>query len=309
VWFELNSAGRDTATIRLEPPDAPDSHADAVSVELLNLPLLLHAAWLEHAQALLREHLLVRLDSADPEGALVVHAAAGEALAVLVEQVPVPDLDDDPAALMAGAVEPHVSLDRLVLLVPPTSLPHFAALDDAMDDALALAAAGLLLTPPTQPEVQALRRWLSSEVKGQSSGGPASPWTVAADPTLVPEVPPIDWSTDSVDGSSLAVLAADDANRIVAVSAGALAHLGYTDRSELVGRRLLALIPARFHQAHLAGFTLHLANGRSPLLDRAVTVPVLRRDGTERLTELAVTAEHLPDGRKVFLAELRPAGE
>jgi PAS domain S-box-containing protein len=308
VWFELNSEGRDRPAPPLDRPDVPPTSASSVAVELLNLPLLLHAAWLEHAEALLREHLLVRLDSPDPETALSVHAAAGEALNLLAEQVPTPEVEDDPDVLMAGAVEPYVSMERLVLLVPRASVAHFAALDTALDDALALASAGLLLTPPAQPEVQALRRWLASEVVRQTAGDAAKPWSSLFDPGAAPEVPQIDWPRSSVDDSPLPLLAADDANRIVAISPAALAHLGYTDRGELVGRRLVALIPARFHQAHLAGFTLHLSNGRSPLLGRPVTVPVVRRDGTERLTELTVTAEGLADGRKVFIAQLRPPG-
>ena len=43
---------------------------------------------------------------------------------------------------------------------------------------------------------------------------------------------------------------------------------------ELVGQRLISIIPTRFHQAHIAGFTLHLVNGRSPLIGNRVTVPV-----------------------------------
>ena len=230
-------------------------------------------------------------------------------MTVLAEQVPGPALEDDPNTLMAGAVEPFVSLDRLVLLVPRSSVPHFDSLDEALDDALELAAAGLLLTPPTQPEVQALRRWLSSEVRRQSAGGLARAWHAVIDPEATPVAPAIDWPTASVDEASVAMVAADDANRIVAVSASALDHLGYSDRSELVGQRVLALIPARFHQAHVAGFTMHLSNGRSPLLGRPVTVPFLLRDGTERLTDLTVTAQRLPDGRTVFLAELGPAAD
>jgi len=305
VWFELSSDEQDAGEPRLEPADVPPPAANSVAVELLNLPLLLHAAWLEHAETLMREYLLVRLDSTDPGEALELHAAASEALTVLAEQVPRPELDDDPDILMAGAVEPYVTLPRLVIRVPVASILPFDAMDAAMDDARELAAGGLLMTPPTQPEVRALRRWLCSEIRGQAAGEHPRPWASLFEPGHVPDVSPVDWPSSSVDDSPSPVLAADDANRIVAISESALAHLGYEDRSELVGRRLVALIPARFHQAHLAGFTLHLSNGRSPLLDRPVTVPVVRRDGTERLTELTVTAQNLPGGRKVFLAELR----
>ena len=55
--------------------------------------------------------------------------------------------------------------------------------------------------------------------------------------------------------------------------AAAVALLGYDDSSELVGRRLFHVIPARYRQAHLAGFALHLYTGRRPLIDRPTTVP------------------------------------
>ena len=306
VWFELSSDEESTRTPDVEPDDVLPTDEGAVRVELLNLPLLIHAAWLEAAETLLREQLLVRLDSEDPGAALELHAAASEAMTVLAEQVPPPQLEDDPDAVMAGAVEPLVSLERLVIRVPRSSVPHFDALDVALDDALDLASADLLLAPPTQPEVRALRRWLTSEVRRQVAGEPARPWTAVIDPRAVPDAPPVNWPTASVDESAVAVLAADDAQRIIAVSDLALEHLGYSDRSQLVGQRLLTLVPTRYHQAHLAGFTLHLSNGRSPLLGIPITVPMLLRDGTERPTHLTVTPERLPDGRKVFLAEFGP---
>ena len=51
------------------------------------MPLLLHAAWQEHAEALLREYLLASLDSGG-EDPIQVHAEATDAIAVLEEHVP-----------------------------------------------------------------------------------------------------------------------------------------------------------------------------------------------------------------------------
>jgi PAS domain S-box-containing protein len=90
------------------------------------------------------------------------------------------------------------------------------------------------------------------------------------------------------------------------VSRPACDLLGYPDPGQLLGRRLVAIIPARYHQAHLAGFTLHLVNGRSPLLGGTVSVPVLRSDGTEMVADLVVAAHQLPDGRHLFIAQMRP---
>jgi hypothetical protein len=87
--------------------------------------------------------------------------------------------------------------------------------------------------------------------------------------------------------------------------------LGYPDATALVGRRLLALIPRRLHQAHLAGFTLHLVNGRAPLLGTRVEVPVVLADGTEQLLGLRVEQWPAPNGKRLYVAELdgaTPAG-
>lgn len=104
--------------------------------------------------------------------------------------------------------------------------------------------------------------------------------------------------------SAEAVIAADDMDLVVAVSRGALDLLGYA-REELVGRRLIELIPRRLRQAHLAGFTLYLLTGRGPLLDRPVVVPAVRRDGTEAWVELSVEARRVAQGRSLFVATLR----
>ncbi len=57
----------------------------------------------------------------------------------------------------------------------------------------------------------------------------------------------------------------------------------------------------------MAGFTLHLLTGASAIVDREVTVPALRRDGTEVPVVLLVQRESAADGRAVFVATLREA--
>ncbi len=87
------------------------------------------------------------------------------------------------------------------------------------------------------------------------------------------------------------------------MSPAALAFLGFRDESDLVGRRIITIIPRRFHQAHIAGTTLHMTNGRSPLLGIHVTVPVVRADGNEAPVELEINPHRSSAGRKVFVAE------
>jgi hypothetical protein len=307
VWFEICDADADPPASPVPAADDPTVVA-AVEVQLLNMPLLMHAAWQEHAAALLRELLLVRLD----EDAMVLehHAAASDALSVLFEQVPAPDLQDDPAAIMASAIDPLVSVDRLHLTVPQPSAGHFDVLDEMLEEAVLLAERGELLSPPTQPEIQAMRRWLCEQVREQARGGRPLAW---ASPLFAPRPRDEDavelvWDPASVSDTARALVAADDTNLILAVSRSAAELLRYDDPRDLVGQRLLSMIPHRYHQAHIAGFTLHLVNGRSPLLGNRVEVPVLCGDGSERVLDLLIEVEPLDNGRRVFVAELSEPG-
>jgi anti-sigma regulatory factor (Ser/Thr protein kinase) len=306
VWFEITEhepsrepAANGHAQTRNQDRTPRPSH----SVDLTNVPLLLHAAWQEHAAGLLRELLLIRLE--EEAAALDEHAAASAAMSVLFEQIPAPDLDDDPEAIMAHALEPAVSAEHVQLDLPSAhSVADFEMLDEMLELGVRLSAQGKLLTAPTQPEMRDMRQWLCRQVRVQSEGGEPEPWTAPIGPRPPVDPRDLDWDPATVNSSTRALVAADDTNRIVAISPPALALLGYGEARELVGNRLICLIPTRYHQAHLAGFTLHLASGRGPLLGTRITVPVLGADRTERLMELQVDAEHLPDGRSVFVAEL-----
>lgn len=316
VWFELLDAEREGSGPLIDLQDAGTAvrtlDADGtVHVELLNVPLLLHVAWHQHAETLLREYLLVSLgnDDLDDEAGgleeLMAHAAASEAIALLFAHLPDPGLGDDADQLMVGSSEPHASSPREVLPVPPDVLPCFRVLDETLDAALALSEAGALLTPPTQPEIRAFRRWICAEVRRQSGGDLATPWSEPE--ALAPLArPDTGWEVTAVMQAADARIAADDTNRIIAISDTALALLGYDLADELVGHRLVEIIPPRYRQAHLAGFTLYLSNGRAPLLDRPVRVPVLHRDGSESELELTISSQLLKGGRHVFVAGLVP---
>ena len=316
VWFEIRTpsgapdagGGGESLTGRGERSEleAP------IRVELRNVPLLMHAAWQEHAAALLRDFLLVQLDE-DPL-ALERHAQASDALTVLHEQLPAPDLDDAPDTIMATAVEPHVSLETTTVTVPRASVTHFRTLDRLLDDAVAAAAEGRLLVPPTQPEVQELRSWFCRQVRDQAvAGAVVEPWVARTDiwqPVHVPDVLDVpDWDAHDVSGSDVARLATDESSVIIAVSPATLAFLGFGQASELVGRRVITIIPPRFRQAHIAGTTLHVVNGRDPLLGVRVTVPVLLADGSERMVELRIEPRRRSEGRKVYIAEFLLAAD
>ena len=304
VWFEI------TDPPPAEPSTAPGHVSSALRptrrsslrVELTNVPLLMHAAWQEHAAGLLRELLLTRLE--EDASAIDEHAAASAAMSVLFEQIPAPELGEHPEAIMATALEPHVSAEQIFLDLSQEAAADFDVLDEMLQIAVRQAELGNLLSPPTQPEIGALRRWLCAQVREQSAGAAPEAWRAPIGNPPPPDPRSFHWDPVSVSTSNRALIAADDTDQIVAASPSALALLGYDQPRELVGSRLICIIPTRYHQAHIAGLTLHLASGRGPLLGNRVAVPVLRSDRTEQVLDVQIESRHLPDGRAVFVAEL-----
>ena len=311
VWFHV-SVGDEDADIGPVVGTAPTprdrrAREGTVPVELRNMPLLLHAAWQEHAEALLREYLLASLDG-DTGDPIQMHADATDAIAVLEEHVPRPPLPMDPDRIMDDAIEPRVSVARLEVPVPVDSVSHFETLDRAIEAALDLSDEDLVLTPPTQPEVQAFRRWLVRQVLDQATGAAPVPWTVPEDADDEPTAPP-EWDPASVSDADHPVIAAAHSNQILAVSGPAAALLGYDSAEDLVGERIVTIVPERYRQAHVAGFTMYLLVGRRPLIDQPVVVPALRRDGSEVDVVLLVREQVVGPGRSVLLADLRLADD
>ena len=309
VWFEIGDPG---ATPAPDGVGAPAGHASdeteaTIEVTLRHAPMLMHAAWQEHAATLLREYLLHVLE--DDEGILDKHAHASAAMSLLNEQLPEPALSDDREALMADAIEPKVTADEVVLRIPVAAVSHFQTLDELLRSAVDAARAGRFLSPPTQPEIEEMRRWLCSEIARQAGGDTtATPWLARTDvrATLADQVALTATYFDIADVDE-PLLATDEASIIVAASASALDLLGYRSPDELLGRRVIVVVPARFHQAHIAGTTLHATNGRDNLLGVPITVPMVRADGTEVPVHLEVRPEQLKGGRRVFVARFRRA--
>lgn len=305
VWFQVASVGEvHRVGHEVAPPRADH---ETCRVQLLEVPLLLHEAWRQHAESLLREFLLANLDVESSDDPIALHAESSDAIALLAEHIPPSGITEDPDHVMVAGIDPFLTRAHVEVPVPVTSVGHFATLERTILLALEMAEAGLLMTPPTQPEVQGLRAWLCRQVIGQSEGRRPEPWSSDREP------PPryhhtLAWDADPVRHAEAALIAADDEDRIVAASPAALEILGYDDPLELVGRRLVVMIPQRYRQAHLAGFTLHFLTGRATLVDRPVVVPALRRDGDEVEVHLTVHTERTDDGRTVFVAELEPVG-
>jgi PAS domain S-box-containing protein len=307
VWFRISGPDldlEDPVELRGEHAGRSDGRRDNVAVELRNVPLLLHAAWQEHAEALLREYLLASLDDEGGPDPIQMHADATDAIAVLEEHVPRTGVEMVADALMDDALEPGVSAAVIRVPVPRASVSHFATLDRAIEAALDLSREGLVLTPPTQPEVQAFRKWICRQVLSQASGARPEPWRVPDDAVGAMDLPD-GWDPAVVTQAAHGLIAADATSRILAVSAEAAAILGYDDPVELVGRRIVSIVPERYRQAHVAGFTMYLLVGRKPLLDWHVQIPALRRDGTEVEVELTVRSPSIGTGQSVLLAEIR----
>ena len=306
VWFHLVAPGPSIEPVELHEDDGSvrRTTGESVTVHLRNMPLLLHAAWQEHAEALLREYLLASLDHEGGQDPIQMHADATDAIAVLEEHIPRTDVAMVADALMADALEPHVSAPVIRVPVPRASVSHFATLDRAIEAALDLSREGLVLTPPTQPEVQAFRKWICRQVLSQASGARPEPWQVPADSVGAMDLPD-GWDPAVVTEAAHGLIAADATSRILAVSAEAATILGYDDPVELVGKRIVSIVPERYRQAHVAGFTMYLLVGRKPLLDRRVQIPALRRDGSEIEVELTVRSPAIGTGQSVLLADLR----
>src|SRR3954451_6633442 len=246
VWFRLargdtsGAAAEESETaspVKTMPAEAPAAHAPADAghltrtVVLRDVPVAIYCAWQQHADAMLREATLVALDEngvATGDYPLASHALG--ALALAASEIFV--LRD------SGESTADVSV-----VIAADAVPWFPILRDLLARATALSSAGRLLTPPSLPEIVALRNWVCEEVARQAVGLAPVPWT----PLPLEEVGPAAASAETLDAvrnSLHAPIAADASNRIVAVSGPAADLLGWP-ASGLEGRRLVTIIPTR----------------------------------------------------------------
>lgn len=230
-------------------------------------------------------------------------------MSLLNDQLPAPVLSSDAGALMADGIEPKVTADEVVLRIPGASVSHFKTLDELLRSAIAEARAGWFLSPPTQPEIDAMRQWICSEVARQAGGeATAIPWLARTDvrATLADQAA-LTATYSALPAVDEPLLATDEASIIVAASQPALDLLGYQHADELLGRRVIVVVPGRFHQAHIAGTTLHATNGRDNLLGVPLDVPMVRADGTEVRVSIEVRPERFDNDRRVFIVRFRRA--
>lgn len=291
----------------------------ACHVALPGVPARLWSAGQQHWEAVLRELYLFAQSPEPDEVAAIDLVAAGRALVAISAAVeravtsaveagaPLTSLPDGhPSPLAPGPESVDVELS-----VIDDDLSGYAALQDALDVGIRLGAAARLLIRPALPEVVALRDWACEQVQAQVSGVAATAWAGTAhprflDPAVVRHTAPVPaWDAEVVTSSLRSVVAADDNNRLVAVSAPAAAMLGW-DAAELTGRRVVTIVPPSLREAHVAGFTRHLTTGETHVLGVPLELPVLRADGTELMCRFLIERAPAEVGRAVYVAWLDP---
>ena len=332
VWFVLSADSDPEELSEQDLLDAwgsdldgtadPDPSADGrgsvpgPSFLLLGLPPTLWLATRQHYDAVLRELTLYgsgHPDEVPPPDRLALAGLARAWVAVRV----IAELDR-PASTRdgEGGAAPAVPATLPAVLDLPVSVPAdaaeaFEALQDVLDRAEQLAAAGRLLVRPGLPEIVALRRWACEQAVGQlSAATPPSPWPgldveLSLDQDRQPVLDPPAWDERLVGDVQPGAVAADDSNRIVAVSASLAAALGWTVE-DLVGRRVVVLVPPELREAHVAGFTRHLTTGETRVVGVPMRLPVLRADGSRVDCDFLIEQTPATSGRAGFLAWITP---
>ena len=317
IWFCIGSderAGGATEWAIEDFASAADERCR--TIVLRAMPPTLWLAARQHHDAILRELALYAAehDHVDVDFAQVDQARTriSGAVARAVEE-----------AHVAGRTKPAVPVGHpsplpwvpddfdLELAIDPADTSSFLALPDALDLAERLAVNGELLILPGLPEIIAVRDWACEQVVAQLAGSPAAPWPGTADERFETEshgrkVPDeAHWDVSAVRDSDRGVVAADDANRILAISRGLADALGW-DPADLVGRRVVALIPPALREAHVAGFSRHLSTGEAHVLGLPLELPVLHADGHEIVCDFLIERTPAGPGRFVYLAWIEP---
>lgn len=330
VWFTLRGEHQEPTEDELlaawddahwdldEATDSGTAPEDTVTVALLGLPPTLWLASRRHHDALIRELQLYlaehELDDVDVPATDLARATISTAVVAAVEHAQATGTARSPLPVgHPSLLEPVPEPLDLELEILPTLGPAFGAMQDTLDAAERLARAGRLLVRPGLPEVVAVRDWACEQVTSQLGGVAASPWpgtdqehfTVVGD-GQVSELDLSGWDVTLVRESDRGVVAADDANRIIAVSRP-LAELVGWPVDELVGRRVVTLVPPYLREAHVAGFTRHLTTGEAHALDVPLRLPVLHRSGRELDCTFLVQLAPTTAGRPVYLAWIEAA--
>lgn len=262
------------------------------TVALHGMPVRMFQAWEEQADALLREYVLVA-DSGRPFTPADVAAARLAALHVSA-------LVEDAAARGEAVADIDVEVGGEI------QDGTFAALQAVLDDATSLAQSGELLVLPSLPELAALRNWMCDEVQTQVGGGAASRWQLDAIGAM-PDAPFAQWAGVADLPVDASWLVGDDHNRIIAAGPAALRLLGWA-ADDLIGQRILVVIPPHLREAHVAAFSHGAVTGEYRLLGQPLAVDAWTKDGRAVPITLTLERHSARAGRTVFVAWLEPVG-
>ena len=324
VWFTVSDgpdaeeASVDDLLDAWEAWDAPGAGEPqgtaARGIVLQGLPPTLWLAAAEHQDALLRELALFRAgreqatddlataDQARWRVRATLDSALHDARERRLARRPLPP--NHPGRL--DDVPPLVDLQVPVAAGEGSA---FAVLQDVLDEAERLAEAGLLLAAPSLPEIVAVRDWVCEQAIAQLAGMPAAAWAGADAERFTSLVDDgasrLDWDPALVRDADRGAVAADAGNRIVAISRPLADALGWRP-ADLVGRRVVAIVPPHFREAHVAGFTRHLTTGEAHALGVQLELPVLRADGTEIACDFFIERHRTASGRPVYVAWVTP---
>jgi PAS domain S-box-containing protein len=285
------------------------------TVTLAGFPPTLWLAAGEMHDALLRELALYRagrdLPMTDLAAAdrlrFAIRAALDQALAHESAQAlarsPLPA--GHPARL--AAVPPTLGLD---VFVGPDAAADAAALQDVLDEANRLAAQGQLLTQQSLPEVIAVGDWAAEQIISSLSGQAPMRWAGADAERFAQEldqaVREFDYDVASVVDGPRTAIVVDSQNRILGISKALAREIGWAV-DDLVGRRVVAIVPPQFREAHVAGLTRHLSTGEAQAPHVDLQLPVLRADGSEVVCDFWIDADRSRSGQPVYIAYVSPA--
>src|SRR5438067_10131698 len=107
-----------------------------------------------------------------------------------------------------------------------------------------------------------------------------------------------------LDNALDCIITMDADGRVVEFNPAAERTFGFT-RAEAVGKELAELIiPARMREQHRRGLAHYLKTGEGPVIGKRIEIAGVRKDGSEILVELTITALKI-DSSPIFTAYLR----
>lgn len=151
---------------------APGPSVEETTVQLLGVPVAAYLRGQEHLESTVHE--LTVLLSSDPAAFAAIEAATVAALREAMATFKT-SRDQGRAEAEAAASVGHSHVD-FVWRLPPRAASAARAWMDSVRELERLAEIGVLLTPPPDPEVSALRRWLATEIGAQMGSRPPAPF-------------------------------------------------------------------------------------------------------------------------------------